>query len=106
MSPSLCSLICRPEGGEGRSRGETGGWIDGGGSKGGVRLDFHLIVVRWELMEQLFDAVFLPWAVHVGHLVLRQGAVVLMNLGETERRRRRGMKNDNIPVNMYTSSTT
>lgn len=34
-------------------------------------------------MEQLFDAVFLSRAVDVGHLVLRQGAVVLMNLTET-----------------------
>lgn len=30
----------------------------------------HLIVVRRELMEQLFDAIFLSWAVHIGHLVL------------------------------------
>lgn len=35
-------------------------------------------------MEQLLDAVLLSWAVHVGHLVLRQGAVVLMNLRETK----------------------
>lgn len=46
----------------------------------GVSLDSHLIVVGWELVEQLFDAIFLSWAVHIGHLVLRQGAVVLMNL--------------------------
>lgn len=46
----------------------------------GVSLNSHLIVVRRELMEQLFDAVFLSWAVHIGYLVLRQGAVVLMNL--------------------------
>lgn len=45
----------------------------------------HLIVVGRELIEQLFDPVFLPWAVHVGHLVLRQGAVVLMNLRERQR---------------------
>lgn len=46
----------------------------------GVRSDSHLIVMGRELMEQLFDAVFLSWAVHIGHLVLRQGAVVLMDL--------------------------
>lgn len=40
----------------------------------------YLIVMGRELMEQLFDAVFLSWAVHVGHLVLRQGTVVVMNL--------------------------
>lgn len=40
----------------------------------------HLVVVWGELMEQLFDAVFLSWAVHVGHLVLRQRAVVMINL--------------------------
>lgn len=54
-------------------------------SGGGVSLDSHLIVVGWELMEQLFNAIFLSWAVHVGHLVLRQGAVVLMNLSKTHR---------------------
>lgn len=48
-------------------------------------MDSHLIVVGRELMEQLFDAVFLSWAVHVGHLVLRQGAVVLMNLSKIQR---------------------
>lgn len=48
----------------------------------GVSLNSHLIVVRRELMEQLFDAVFLSWAVHIGYLVLRQGAVVLMNLSD------------------------
>lgn len=52
-------------------------------SGGGVSLDSHLIVVWWELMEQLFNAIFLSWAVHIGHLVLRQGAVVLMNLSKT-----------------------
>lgn len=46
----------------------------------GVSLDSHLIVMGRELMEQLFDAVFLPWTVHIGHLVLGQGAVVLMYL--------------------------
>lgn len=51
----------------------------------GVSLDSHLIVVGRELMEQLFDAVFLSWAVHIGHLVLRQGAVVLMNLSKRQR---------------------
>lgn len=51
----------------------------------GVGLDSHLIVVGWELMEQLFDAIFLSWAVHVGHLVLGQRAVVLMNLRRTVR---------------------
>lgn len=56
-----------------------------GGSGGGVSLDSHLIVVGRELMEQLFDAVFLSWAVHIGHLVLRQGAVVLMNLSNRQR---------------------
>lgn len=40
----------------------------------------HLVVVWRELMEQLFDAVFLSWAVDVGHLVLRQRAVVMINL--------------------------
>lgn len=50
----------------------------------GVSLNSHLIVVRRELMEQLFDAVFLSWAVHIGYLVLRQGAVVLMNLSERQ----------------------
>lgn len=54
----------------------------------GAGLDSHLIVVGRELMEQLFDAVFLSWAVHIGHLVLRQGAVVLMNL------RKRNDEND------------
>lgn len=53
-------------------------------------MDSHLIVVGWELMEQLFDAVFLSWAVHIGHLVLGQGAVVLMNL----RRRQRHKNNE------------
>lgn len=42
--------------------------------------DSHLIVMWRELMEQLFDAVFLSWAVHIGHLVLRQRAVVMINL--------------------------
>ena len=51
----------------------------------GVSVDSHLIVVGRELVEQLFDAVFLSWAVHIGHLVLRQGAVVLMNLREKQR---------------------
>lgn len=50
----------------------------------GVSLNSHLIVVRRELMEQLFDAVFLSWAVHIGYLVLRQGAVVLMDLSERQ----------------------
>lgn len=40
----------------------------------------HLVVVWRELMEQLFDAVFFSWTVHVGHLVLRQRAVVMINL--------------------------
>ena len=31
-------------------------------------------------MEELFDAVLLSWAVHIGNLVLGQGAVVVMNL--------------------------
>ena len=66
------------------------GWMDGGVGEG-VSLDAHLIVMGRELMEQLFDAVFLSWAVHIGHLVLRQGAVVLMNL---TRERRRVMKNN------------
>lgn len=48
-----------------------------------IGLDSHLIVMGRELMEQLLDAVFLSWAVHVGHLVLRQGAVVVMNLQMT-----------------------
>lgn len=48
----------------------------------GAGSDSHLIVVGWKLIEQLFDALFLSWAVHIGHLVLRQGAVVLMNLKE------------------------
>lgn len=52
----------------------------------GVGLDSHLIVVGWELMEKLFDAVLLSWAVHVGHLVLGQGVVVQMNLRRTARR--------------------
>lgn len=53
-------------------------WID---VVGGLwTLDSYLIVVRRQLMEQLFDAVFLSRAVHIGHLVLWQGAVVLMNL--------------------------
>lgn len=30
----------------------------------------HLVVMWWELMEQLFDAVFLSLAVHIGHFVL------------------------------------
>lgn len=51
----------------------------------GVSLDSHLIVMGWELMEQLFDAVFLSWAVHIGHLVLGQRAVVLMNLSKRQR---------------------
>lgn len=51
----------------------------------GVSLDSHLIVVGRELMEQLLDAVFLSWAVHIGHLVLRQGAVVLMDLRQRQR---------------------
>lgn len=55
----------------------------------GVSLVSHLIVVGGQLMEQLFDAVFLSRAVHVGHLVLGQGAVVLMNL------RRRGRERSN-----------
>lgn len=53
----------------------------------GAALDSHLIVVGWKLIEQLFDAVFLSWAVHIGHLVLRQGAVVLMNLRKRQRHR-------------------
>lgn len=66
------------------------GWMDelrrwkGGG---GVTWDSHLIVVGRELVEQLFDAIFLSWAVHIGHLVLRQGAVVQMNLSKRQRRR-------------------
>lgn len=60
-------------------------------SGGGVSLDSHLIVVGRELMEQLFNAIFLSWAVHIGHLVLRQGAVVLMNL--SKRQKMRVMKN-------------
>lgn len=62
------------------------GWTEaagGGGREGGASLDqAHLVVVGRELMEQLLDAVLLSGAVHVGHLVLRQGAVVLMNLTE------------------------
>ena len=68
------------------------GWREGGreAGGGGVILDAHLIVMGRELMEQLFDAVFLSWAVHIGHLVLGQGAVVLMNL--SRRRTGRGIE--------------
>lgn len=66
------------------------GYMEG---RGGVSLDSHLIVVGRELMEQLFDAVFLSRAVHIGHLVLRQGAVVLMDLSEGQRERGELKKN-------------
>lgn len=49
----------------------------------------HLVVVWRELMEQLFDAIFLSWAVHVGHPVLRQRAVVMINLHTHTRARAR-----------------
>ncbi len=42
-------------------------------------LDF--VVVRRELVQQLLDAVFLPHAVDVGHLVVRQGGEEEVDLG-------------------------
>lgn len=35
-----------------------------------------------ELVQQLFDAVPLPWTVHIRHPVLRQAAEILVNLRE------------------------
>lgn len=61
-----------------------GARMDGGRGRGASLDQAHLVVVGRELMEQLLDAVLLSRAVHVGHLVLRQGAVVLMNLRETK----------------------
>lgn len=63
------------------------GWMHGRWWGEGICLESHLIVMGRELIEQLFDPVFLPWAVHIGHLVLGQGAVVLMNLRERRRGR-------------------
>lgn len=51
----------------------------------GTPLDSHLIVVRRQLAEELLDSVFLARAVHIGHLVLREGAVVSLHLTETQR---------------------
>ena len=82
VSPLLPSYLCNAlKAGRGGERGEDK-WMKVGE---GLSLDSHLIVVGRELMEQLFDAVFLSWAVHIGHLVLRQGAVVLMNLKRPQR---------------------
>lgn len=78
---------------EGKLDGWMDGWMEAAGE--GVSLDAHLIVMGRELMEQLFDAIFLSWAVHIGHLVLGQGAVVLMNL---TRERRRVMNNNTTPT--------
>lgn len=72
----------------------------------GVSVDSHLIVMGRELMEQLFDAVFLSWAVHIGHLVLRQGAVVLMNLSETQRQREDETDEQQQTCNMSTRRQT
>lgn len=40
----------------------------------------HLVVVRWQLVKELLDAMFLSNAVHIRNLLLRQRAVILMNL--------------------------
>jgi hypothetical protein len=40
----------------------------------------HLIVVGWQLLQELFDAVLLPHTVHIRHLVLRQATHVLVHL--------------------------
>lgn len=46
----------------------------------GPFLATNLIVVWWQLVQELLYARFFSWAVDVGHLVLRQAAVVLVHL--------------------------
>lgn len=47
----------------------------------------YLAVVGWKLVQQLLDAVSLPWTAHIRHPVLRQAAEVLVNLAQQRRAR-------------------
>lgn len=40
----------------------------------------YLIVMGRQLIQELFDAVFLSWAVNVGNLILRQAGEVQLDL--------------------------
>lgn len=45
-----------------------------------------LTVVGWQLVQQLFDSVSLPWTVHIRHPVLWQAAKILVDLFRLEPR--------------------
>lgn len=43
----------------------------------------YLIVMRWQLVKQLFEAIFLSRAVYIGDLLFWQGVIILMHLKQT-----------------------
>lgn len=43
----------------------------------------YLIVMWWQLVKQLFDAIFFARAVYIGDLFFWQGVIILMHLKQT-----------------------
>lgn len=47
-------------------------------------VSLYLIVMWWQLVQQLFDAIFLSRAVNVRDLLFWQGIIILMHLKPTK----------------------